>query len=89
VNYESLKAIVRFSLAESLYNFQRYSAVTDSLLKFLNEGGVRYAFDVNDLILEVLDMNEGQVKEVVDNFDVILSVTSSLSTVISPSKFKK
>lgn len=88
ISFSDLKPVVRLSLIEGLYNFNSYQKLTKYLLDFLSNSGLRFDYDAEDLVVEVEEPSLELINTIVSNFDVIHSVTSSLSTVISPSKFR-
>lgn len=86
--YNSLNSIVRFSLLESLGNFSLVNQIEESLERFLRGSGIQYAFDRPNKALEVIGANQELTEEIIDNFDIVFSVTSSLSTIIRPSLYR-
>ena len=58
-----------------------------SLVKYLEEREIRFRLIVESGHLEIYDSPELVVREIARNFDIILSITSSLATVIKPSEF--
>lgn len=86
--FKTINKVVRFSLLEGLYDFNLTNQVENSLDSFLKEQQLNYFFDRLNNTIEIVDINEELINNIVDNFDVVYSVTSSLSTVISPSSVK-
>lgn len=58
--------------------------IFESLLEYLNERKISYDFNEDYKILEVHDLDDQTATEIVDNFDIIYSVTSALATRIGP-----
>ncbi len=87
IDYHVINNVVRFSLIEGLYSYNKYSQIIEELVLFLNGIGARYQLNQEDLFLEIEEVSEAQVLEILNNFDTVSSATSSLSTVIVPSKF--
>ncbi|MES2732973.1 MAG: S8 family serine peptidase [Bacteroidota bacterium] len=85
--YNELKAIIRFSILEGLDNLTTVNLIEQALDVFLQDQTVDYTFDKANNQLEIVQANEELVEKIIDNFDIIYSVTSSLSTVIGPSSF--
>ncbi len=61
--------------------------ILESLENYLKEQGVPYRLVPDASLLELYGASEEQVKEIARNFDIVLSMTSSLSTIIKPSEF--
>lgn len=62
------------------------TAISDSLLDYLNRQRIAYRFSDRTNSLEVDTISQEQKQEIVDNFDIIKSVTSTLATVIRPNR---
>jgi hypothetical protein len=88
ISFSELRPVVKVSLIEGLYNFRIYRTLTESLLVFLKNAGLTFDYNAEDLYLEIENPSTELINDIVNNFDVIHSVTSSLSTVIAPSQFK-
>lgn len=58
-----------------------------ALFTHLDKNNIKYRFLRETNHLELYDTTNEQVIEIVQNFDIILSVTSALATVIKPSEF--
>jgi hypothetical protein len=59
------------------------------LESYLIENSVDYSIDINNDRIELYNCNLNQVKEIVDNFDIIHSVNSPLAGIIRPSAFNQ
>jgi hypothetical protein len=88
--------ITKLKIAEPLVNFRlidltlepkKRKLLLDSLIIRLEELNLGYNLDDNIANLEVINLTSDQLTEIVNNYDLILSVTSSLATTISPSKY--
>lgn len=86
--YSEAKPIFRFSLLDGLDIFTKANSIENSLDEYLKQKKVEYYFDRPNNSIEILNIDENQVNEIIDNFDIVFSVTSSLSTVIGPSLVK-
>lgn len=58
-----------------------------SLRTYLDEKGIRYRLISETSHLEVYGSTEDAIEEIAKNFDIVISITSSLATVITPSQF--
>ena len=58
-----------------------------SLFTFLEKNGIWYRLLEGTNHLELYDTTNQQIIEIAQNFDIVLSITSSLATVIKPSEF--
>lgn len=87
--------IIQFREAGILMNFRivddlplgksLYESIFNSLLTYLNDRGIEATFEWESKNIEVINATDEQVIEIAQNFDIVLNVTSSLATVISPS----
>jgi hypothetical protein len=73
--------LVNFPLSSSYF-----TQIWPSLEKYLIDNKLNYSYGPESHSLEVEQLTKQQLTLIVDNFDVVLSVTSNLSTVIGPSK---
>ncbi len=88
--------VLQFRQAGQLMNFrfvddfplgkETFSRIYSSLEKYLREKGIEHRFIEQSNNMEVLNATDNQIVEIVQNFDIVLNVTSSLATVISPSE---
>lgn len=58
-----------------------------SLVKYLEENEIHFRLVPETNHLEIYDSTEAITTEIARNFDIVLSITSSLATVIKPSEF--
>lgn len=86
--YKRLNNVVRLSLLEGLYNFNFTNQIENNLDTFLQQRQITYTFDKLNNSIELINTSEELVNQIVDNFDIVYSATSSLSTVIGPSSVK-
>jgi hypothetical protein len=86
--YDSINSVVRFSLLESLAGFTLVNQIEQSLERYLIANNKVFNFDHANNFIEVIGADLDLTEEIIDNFDVIFSVTSSLSSVISPTRFR-
>ncbi len=86
--YKQLNNVVRLSLLEGLYNFNFTSQIENNLDAFLLQQQITYTFDKQNNSIELQNVSEEIINQIVDNFDIVYSATSSLSTVIGPSSVK-
>lgn len=86
--YNSLNSVVRFSLLEGLYNFTLINEIEESLDKYLQALNKEYVFDRPNNSLEIIDADQDLTEEIINNFDIVFSVTSSLSSIIRPTLYK-
>jgi len=64
-----------------------FKAIYGSLEKYLTEKNLQYSLDESSRNLEILGATNTQLTEIVENFDIVLNITSSLATVVGPSKY--
>lgn len=58
-----------------------------ALERYLKEKNINYRLLADSNHLEIFDSTESLIDEIAKNFDIVLSITSSLATVIKPSEF--
>jgi hypothetical protein len=61
--------------------------IRESLFAFLEKNGIKYRLLEETNHLELYDTTNQEIIEIAQNFDIVLSITSSLATVIKPSEF--
>ncbi|HWK07618.1 MAG TPA: S8 family serine peptidase [Puia sp.] len=66
-----------------------FNAIYDSLEAYLSRNQIGFSFSTDTHNLEVHNATQQQILDVVRNFDIVLQVTSSLATLISPSAFNQ
>ena len=81
--------LVKIHLADFPIPDSNREAIIRSLLQYLEQRGISYQLDEVTQVLNIRNTSPEQLTEIANNFDVILSVTSSLATVIRPSTFQQ
>lgn len=86
--------ILQFRQAGQLMNFRLindfpldskiFQAILTALEKYLRANEIEYRFIEESHNMEVINATDTQIVEITQNFDIILNVTSSLATVVSP-----
>jgi len=76
--------LVNFRLIEFPEGLKEANEILKTLNKYLNAQGLKSRFNEETNILEVFEATDEILREISDNFDIILSITSSLSTVVHP-----
>lgn len=61
--------------------------IEDSLLKYLKDSGVPYTIDYKTNKLELLDIAIEKLKEVANNFDIVMTVNSPITGIVKPTLF--
>jgi hypothetical protein len=84
---ENVEPLVNFRLIDLTLQPKQRKLLLDSLLFRLEELNLEYNLDEGVSNLEVVNLTNDQLVEIVNNYDLILSVTSSLATTISPSEY--
>ncbi len=77
--------VIYLSLIELPLDLTIQLALIKSLINFLEANNINYYFDEEVYRVELRDVSFEQVRLVVENFDIIQNVTSSLSSIVRPS----
>ncbi|MFC3197729.1 hypothetical protein ACFOET_08905 [Parapedobacter deserti] len=80
-------ALVNFQLSELPLAGEKRDRILAALQTYLDRNNLTYSLDHEIANLEISGASEGQLIEIVRNYDVALQVTSSLSTRIRPGRF--
>lgn len=88
INYnpQDFAGLMNFRLADFPLAIQDADLIFKQLQNYLIKRGCGFQLDDESKVLEVTGVTPAIVDEIAKNFDVLQSVTSSLSTVVSPSK---
>jgi hypothetical protein len=78
--------LVNFRLIEFPLDSEGANEILKTLNQYLDAKGLKSRLLDETNILEVSEATNEELKEIVDNFDIILSVTSTLSTVVHPTE---
>lgn len=86
--FNVLNTIVRLSLLESLDSFNIVNQLETSLDQFLRASNQEYFFDRPNNCIEIINPDQDVIDDVIANFDIVFSATSSLSTIIQPTRYQ-
>jgi len=86
LDYQDRVQLMNFKLIEFPTDSDDFSTIYNRLKKYLAENDYEYRLIEETSMLEVFGVSQEGIKEIARNFDILLSVTSSLSTVVQPSK---
>jgi len=75
-----------FRLADFPLNTHFYHEIWPSFEKYLKENNLQYNFFASNYSLEIEGLTKDSLTEIANNFDIILSATSNLCTVVEPSR---
>lgn len=84
---DQFQGMVYLSLIELPLNEIIKSEILDSLYAFLNEKDISHKFDELNERIELENPNPLLLKVIIENFDIIESVTNSVFTTIRPGEF--
>lgn len=87
IQYRQIGELMNVRLLDFPIDEKTYEAILQALFKYLESVGVAYKYDGAAHNLELINPSDQTVKEIVRNFDIVLSVTSALSTRIAPTDF--
>lgn len=86
IQFREIGTLMNFRLVDDLpLGKGLFQGIYTSLQKYLNDNKIQSTFTEESKNIEVLNATETQIIEIVQNFDIVLNVTSSLATIISPS----
>ncbi|MEO9872928.1 S8 family peptidase [Ekhidna sp.] len=86
ISYDKLGDLMNFRLVEFPVGHGEISSIYKGLSSYLQSRSIEFKFVESSGLLEVRNISDEIIQEVVKNFDAILSVTSSFSTVVRPSE---
>lgn len=84
---ENVGQIVYLSLMNLPLDEKIKQQIVQSLIAYLNANAITYKYDVENDRIELQSASQEQIQKIVQNFDIIESVTSSAFTTVRPSKF--
>lgn len=84
---DQYEGIIYLSLIELPLNEQIKEEILKSLYAFLYESGIVYKFDELNERIELDNPNPELLRVIIENFDIIESVTNSVFTTIKPGEF--
>lgn len=80
-------ALVNLNLAGFPLTTARERGMLTSLKTYLDNNGVRYRQNETSNVLEIYDASQAIITSIGRNFDVVVSMTSALATVVEPGEF--
>lgn len=86
-NYDEVEELMNFRLIDFPLNNKAAIEIYQSLKRYLHENNIAYRFQNSSSKFEVLGLKQEQLVEIINNYDIVLSVTSALSTVVRPTSF--
>ena len=75
-----------FRLVDFPLSVEYFKMLWPALENYLKDNHIFYIYNSEDHTLEIKGLAEALLEEIINNFDIILSVTSNLSTVIQPTR---
>jgi len=85
--FDEIGDVLQLALIELPLDYELQRKLTNSLITFLGKSGIESRFNEDSNKLEVYNANVDVVKAIANNFDIVQSITCSLSTVVSPSTY--
>lgn len=87
LQYREHTKLMNLILADFPVNEKAFYKIYSSLEQYLKEKNIEFRFLENSSHLEIFNSTESIIHEIAKNFDIVLSITSSLATVIKPTEF--
>jgi len=85
IKYEEHREIMWFQLTKFPLEQAKWDELSALLENYLDDRSISYSLNVESGLLEIYDCPEDFTREIIENFDIVQNVTSSLATIISPS----
>lgn len=86
LDYQDRVQLMNFKLIEFPASSEEAITIYNRLLQYLADNQYEYRLIKDTSVLEVFGASQASIEEIAKNFDILLSVTSSLSTVVRPSE---
>ena len=87
VRLENIGEFVYLSLIDLPLDEAVKQELVQSLIAYIESSGIAYKYDVENDRIELQNPTPEQIQKIIQNFDIIESVTSSAFTTIRPSEF--
>ena len=87
VQYRQHTSLMNLMLADFPVDEKAAREIYSALEKYLKEKDINFRLLADSNHLEIFNSTEVLIDEIAKNFDIVLSITSSLATVIKPSEF--
>lgn len=86
LNYEEQGALMNIKLIEFPAGSSQANTIYTRLEEYLSENELEYRLFDQAGVLELYDAQQETIEEISKNFDIVLNITSSLSTVVRPTE---
>ena len=86
LSYEERTPLMFFQLIDFPGGSQEALAIYQRLEEYLQENAYEFRLVEEGSVLEVHGASQERIEEIAKNFDIVLSITSSLATVVRPSE---
>lgn len=84
---QQIGEVVVLNTVDLPLDFKIQQALLNAMEVFLNENNITYIIDRENNRIELFGATSGTVEQIADNFDIVESITCSLSSVVRPSTF--
>lgn len=84
---ENFQGIVYLSIMNIPLYEKTKQVILESLYSYLNQRGIEYKYDDINERIELNNPSSDLLKEIVENFDIVESVTNSVFTTVRPGEF--
>ncbi|NML20795.1 S8 family serine peptidase [Pseudoflavitalea sp. G-6-1-2] len=87
IQFQNLGSLMNLRLVDDFpLGNSHFQPILLALENYLTERNIPFSYSIKDKHIEVITPSQAQIEEIVKNYDIVLSVTSALSAVISPSE---
>jgi hypothetical protein len=84
IRYAQPQELMNFKLIDFPLNSRASESIFKALETYLNKAGLTYTYQQESNQLEIHGLSGEQITEIIQNFDIVASVTSALATVVRP-----
>jgi hypothetical protein len=81
------KSLYILELFDSLELYSKFHDIRSALINYCSQKNLKIIQDLSSNRIELIDISQGVIQEIIDNFDVIHTVNSPVAGVIRPSAF--
>jgi len=84
---KDLGSVVNLNLIDLPLDSESEKTIRNNILEYLKREGIKFSYFVETNKIEILDASYDQILKISNNFDLISSITCSLSSLVKPSEF--
>ncbi|WP_295667236.1 S8 family serine peptidase [uncultured Mucilaginibacter sp.] len=89
IRYAQPQELMNFKLIDFPLNNRASESIFKALKTYLNNSQLNYTYQTEINQLEIRGLSGEQIAEIIQNFDIVASVTSALTTIVRPGKLNQ